>query len=144
MKIIESWSETLIEFIPVLLVIAVVTAMARLAHWLIRYKQGKKSESDPFPRQFVTLIAVIIAIISVVLVMPIDVSVRNHLFTLLGLVLTAVIAFSSTTFAANILAGFTLRATRRLRPGNFISHGGGSWAYYGNRPDTDGNTNTTP
>jgi small-conductance mechanosensitive channel len=124
MQIFENWTAVLIDFIPVLLVIAVVTAMARLAHWLIRYKQGKKSESDPFPRQFVTLIAVIIAIISVVLVMPIDVSVRNHLFTLLGLVLTAVIAFSSTTFAANILAGFTLRATRRLRPGNFISHEG--------------------
>jgi small-conductance mechanosensitive channel len=123
MKIIENWSGTLIEFIPVLLVIAVVTAIARLAHWLVRYKQGKNHESDPFPRQFITLFAVIIAIISVVLVMPVDVSVRNQLLTLLGLVLTVVIAFSSTTFAANILAGFTLRATRRLRPGNFISHG---------------------
>jgi small conductance mechanosensitive channel len=123
MKIIENWSGTLIEFIPVLLVIAVVTAIARFAHWLVRYKQGKNHESDAFPRQFITLFAVIIAIISVVLVMPVDVSVRNQLFTLLGLVLTVVIAFSSTTFAANILAGFTLRATRRLRPGNFISHG---------------------
>lgn len=55
--------------------------------------------------------------------MPVDVTVRNQLFTLLGLVLTVIIAFSSTTFASNILAGFTLRATRRLRPGSFISHG---------------------
>ena len=124
MNILESWSGVLIDFIPVLLVIAVVTVMARLAHWLIRYRQDKNHESDPFPHQFVTLFAVIIAIISVVLVMPIDVAVRNQLFVLLGLVLTAIIAFSSTTFAANILAGFMLRATRRLRPGNFISHGG--------------------
>ena len=123
MKIIENWSGTLVEFIPVLLVIAIVTAIARLAHWMVRYKQGKNHESDAFPRQLITLFAVIIAIISVVLVMPVDVSVRNQLFTLLGLVLTVVIAFSSTTFSANILAGFTLRATRRLRPGNFISHG---------------------
>ena len=123
MEIIENWSATLIEFIPVLLVIAIVTAIARLAHWLVRYKQGKNHDSDAFPRQLITLFAVIIAIISVVLVMPVDVSVRNQLFTLLGLVLTVVIAFSSTTFAANILAGFTLRATRRLRPGSFISHG---------------------
>ena len=124
MNIVESWSGALVEFIPVLLVIAVVTAIARLAHWLVRFRQVKKHESDPFPRQFITLIAVIITVISVVLVMPVDVSVRNQLFTLLGLLLTAVIAFSSTTFAANILAGFTLRATRRLRPGNFISHAG--------------------
>jgi len=123
MKIIENWAGALVEFIPVLLVIAIVTAIARLAHWLVRYKQDKSHKSDAFPRQFITLFAVIIAIISVVLVMPVDVSVRNQLFTLLGLVLTVVIAFSSTTFAANILAGFTLRATRRLRPGNFISHG---------------------
>jgi small conductance mechanosensitive channel len=120
---IEDWLGTLIEFIPVLLVIAVVTALARFAHWLVRYKQGKNHESDAFPRQFITLFAVIIAIISVVLVMPVDVTVRNQLFTLLGLVLTVIIAFSSTTFASNILAGFTLRATRRLRPGSFISHG---------------------
>jgi small-conductance mechanosensitive channel len=120
---IEDWSSTLIEFIPVLLVIAVVTAITRFAHWLVRYKQGKNQESDAFPRQFITLFAVIIAIISVVLVMPVDVTVRNQLFTLLGLVLTVIIAFSSTTFASNILAGFTLRTTRRLRPGSFISHG---------------------
>src|SRR5210317_117811 len=100
MKIIENWSGTLIEFIPALLVIAVITAIARLAHWFVRYKQGKNHESDSFPRQFITLFAVVIAIISVVLVMPVDVSVRNQLFTLLGLVLTVVIAFSSTTFAA--------------------------------------------
>lgn len=112
----------LAEFLPVLLVIVVVTAIARLAHWLIRFRQGKQHESDPFPRQFVTLIAVIIAVISVVLVMPVEVSVRNQLFTLLGLVVTAIIAFSSTTFASNILAGFVLRTTRRLRPGSFVSH----------------------
>lgn len=112
----------LAEFLPVVLVIVVVTAIARLAHWLIRFKQGKQHESDPFPRQFVTLIAVIIAVISVVLVMPVEVSVRNQLFTLLGLVVTAIIAFSSTTFASNILAGFVLRTTRRLRPGSFVSH----------------------
>lgn len=123
MQIFETWTASLIDLIPVLLVIAVVTAMARLAHWLIRYRQDKNHVSDPFPRQFVTLLAVIIAIISVILVMPIDVSVRNQLFALLGLVITAIIAFSSTTFASNILAGFILRATRRLRPGNFISHG---------------------
>jgi len=124
MKIFENLSVTLIEFIPVLLVIVVITAIAHLVQWLIRYKQSKNHETDPFPRQFVTLVAVIFAVISVVLVMPVDITVRNHLFTLLGLVLTAIIAFSSTVFASNIIAGFTLRSTRRLRPGNFISHDG--------------------
>lgn len=124
MQEFDNWSATLVEFIPVLLVIAVVTAIAKLAHWLIRYRQDRNHESDPFPRQLITLIAVIIAVISVVLVMPVDVSLRNQLLTLLGLAVTAIIAFSSTTFASNVLAGFMLRATRRLRPGNFISHDG--------------------
>ena len=124
MREFDNWSATLVEFIPALLVIAVVTAIAKLAHWLIRFRQNRNHESDPFPHQFITLIAVIIAVISVVLVMPVDVSVRNQLLTMLGLVVTAIIAFSSTAFASNVLAGFMLRATRRLRPGNFISHDG--------------------
>jgi small conductance mechanosensitive channel len=78
----------------------------------------------------------------VVLVMPVDITVRNQLFTLLGLVLTVIIAFSSTTFASNILAGFTLRATRRLRPGSFISHGDDLGRITEYRFDTDRNTDT--
>jgi hypothetical protein len=31
-------ASTLIEFIPVLLAMAVITSMARFAHWLVRYK----------------------------------------------------------------------------------------------------------
>lgn len=124
MPVFDNWSVSLIEYLPVLLAIAVVTAITRLAHWLIRYRQNRNHESDTLPQQFATLIAVIIAIISVILVIPVEVSVRNQLLTLLGLVFTAIIAFSSTSFASSILAGVMLRACRRLRPGNFISHGG--------------------
>ena len=124
MEELPGWSETLINILPILAVVVTVALVARLSHWLIRYRQKKTGDSDKLPAQVITLVAVIIGIIGVILVMPINDTTRNHLFTLFGLVATAIIAFSSTTFASSVLAGFLLRARHRLRPGNFILYGG--------------------
>jgi len=42
---------------------------------------------------------------------------------LLGNVLTGVIAFSSTTFVANMMAGLMLRSVKSFTPGDFIEAG---------------------
>ncbi|PID65771.1 MAG: mechanosensitive ion channel protein MscS [Gammaproteobacteria bacterium] len=52
--------------------------------------------------------------------LPIDSSAKNSVFSLLGLVVTAVIAISSTTFASNAMAGVMLRIIRNFKPGDFI------------------------
>ncbi len=55
-----------------------------------------------------------------VLVLPLDAETRGQLLSLFGLVLTAVIALSSTTFVANAMAGLMLRAVGSFQPGDFI------------------------
>ncbi len=55
--------------------------------------------------------------------LPIESSAKNSVFNLVGIVITAVIAISSTTFASNIMAGIMLRIIRNFKLGDFIEVG---------------------
>ncbi len=55
--------------------------------------------------------------------LPIENSAKNSVFSLVGLVVTAVIAISSTTFASNMMAGIMLRMIRNFKLGDFIEVG---------------------
>jgi len=59
-------------------------------------------------------------LISVIIALPIDRGTKNQLVGLLGLVLTGVIALSSTSFASNAMAGLMLRSVGSFRSGDFI------------------------
>lgn len=52
--------------------------------------------------------------------LPIESSAKNSVFSLIGLVITAVIAISSTTFASNAMAGIMLRIIHNFDLGDFI------------------------
>lgn len=55
--------------------------------------------------------------------LPIESSAKNSVFSLLGILITAVIAISSTTFASNAMAGIMLRIIRNFKAGDFIAVG---------------------
>ncbi|PID65641.1 MAG: mechanosensitive ion channel protein MscS [Gammaproteobacteria bacterium] len=59
--------------------------------------------------------------------LPIEKSAKNSVFSVLGLVVTAVIAISSTTFASNMMAGIMLRIISNFKLGDFIEVG----SYFG-------------
>ena len=62
----------------------------------------------------------VLALISVIIALPIDRGTKNQLVGLLGLVLTGVIALSSTSFASHAMAGLMLRSVGSFRSGDFI------------------------
>ncbi len=62
----------------------------------------------------------VLGLLAVVMVLPIPVAMRNQLLALLGIVLSAVIGLSSTTFVGNALAGLMLRGLRSVRIGDFV------------------------
>ncbi len=68
---------------------------------------------------FVTFLGLLI----IFALLPIDSSAKNSVFSLVGLVVTAVVAISSTTFASNIMAGIMLRIIRNFKLGDFIEVG---------------------
>lgn len=61
-----------------------------------------------------------LGIVVIFSLLPIDSSAKNSVFGLLGLVVTAVIAISSTSFVSNAMAGVMLRIIRNFKPGDFI------------------------
>lgn len=65
----------------------------------------------------------LIGIIGVILVLPISSSTRSDLMTLLGIITSAAIALSSTTFVGNAMAGFLLRIVRNFKSGDFVQVG---------------------
>ncbi len=71
-------------------------------------------------RQLLSVAVIVIANIAVVLAMPLESETTGQLLSLFGLVLTAVIALSSTTFVSNAMAGLMLRAVGGFHPGDFI------------------------
>lgn len=73
-----------------------------------------------FTRQL-TLIGLSVAgLILIVTSLPIPSEERGNLLSLIGLVLSAAIALSSTTLLGNMLAGLMLRSLRHLHTGDFV------------------------
>lgn len=104
---------------PTGLTLLVVIFVVVILRSLFRTHRIAASENK-FKYQMFTLIIVLIGILISILVLPINESTRGQLLSLLGLVISATIALSSTTLLGNILAGFMLRAIRNFRPGDYV------------------------
>ena len=59
-------------------------------------------------------------VVALIVALPLEADVRGQILSLIGVVLTAIIALSSTTFVSNAMAGIMLQATRPFKPGDFI------------------------
>lgn len=105
----------------ILLITVVVALLAVYSlRWLILVRHKEISSDQKLPRQL-TLIAIwIIAMIAIVLALPVSESSRNQVLGLLGVLLSGVIAFSSTTIVTNLMAGVVLRVNKPFRTGDYI------------------------
>lgn len=100
------------------LVIAIAVVLRR---WLERSSDPPSSHKTR--NQVILLAFTTIGLVLVILMLPIGDLLRGQLLSLIGIVLSAGIALSSTTFLGNLLAGIMLRAVRSYRMGDFISVG---------------------
>lgn len=121
--ILAAMFSDLADNITELVIIAVILAGLIVAHWLMLRRQLDLNEERRFSRRLVMLLLIVIGIILILIVIPVAEETRSGLFTLFGLLVTAVIALSSTTFVANAMAGWMLRAVRSFRPGDFVRVG---------------------
>lgn len=92
------------------------------AHWLLLVRQHIGAEAK-LPRQIIMLALSIIALIILILEMPMSETSRGQLLSLVGVLVTGVIAISSTTFVANALGGLMLRVIGSFQPGDFVRAG---------------------
>ena len=122
MEFLMSLIEALPSFIPVLSVVAVTTVLVWAANRTVLQRYGILPDGK-LPQQITMLSIIGIAVVVGVLVLPVKDETKGQLLSLFGLVLTAIIAFSSTTLVSNAMAGLMLRSIRSFHPGDFIRTG---------------------
>lgn len=112
--------DTLLSLAPsaLVLVLTIVIAAA-LRAWMDRSRSAATTHRTR--NQVILLTVTILGLIVVILMLPVSDEFRREILRLIGIVLSAGIALSSTTFLGNLLAGLMLRAVRNFRAGDFIS-----------------------
>ena len=123
MDLVRTLIEDAHAFLPALATIAVVVLVLFVVHWVLR----RRWQDDPdaqFRFQLIMLALTLAGCLAVIVDLPISETLRGQLLSLIGILLSAAIALSSTTFIGNIMAGIMLKALRKVRPGQFIIVGG--------------------
>lgn len=103
-----------------LIPISVLLGMAVLLFILNRFLREYWS-TRKFQFQLTMLILTLVSGVLIIIVLPFSDTLRGQLLTLFGVLLSASIAFSSTTFIGNILAGFMLKVIKNIKLGDFIT-----------------------
>lgn len=115
--------KTITSFGPFIGIVCVVGGILWTAHWLLIMRHPQLGNERKFPRQLIMLGLTLLGLLSCVFVLPISDSTRNQLLGLIGIVVSGIFAFSSTTVTSNLMAGVLLRITKPFRVGDFIRVG---------------------
>ncbi len=109
----------LVSLAPSALVLVLTIVIgAALRQWLERSSLAATTHRTR--NQVILLTLTVLGLLAVILMLPVSGEFRREILRLIGIVLSAGIALSSTTFLGNLLAGLMLRAVRNFRAGDFI------------------------
>ena len=108
------------RFVPVLATLAIVVALLAGTNWFLR-RRWQDNPDAQFRFQLIMLALTFSGFLAVIVALPINDALRGQLLSLIGILLSAAIALSSTTFIGNIMAGIMLKVVRNARPGDFIT-----------------------
>ncbi|WP_164078327.1 mechanosensitive ion channel family protein [Alteromonas facilis] len=104
---------------PLFATLIVVALCSWLAHkWLLA--KPELTAEQRLPRQLSFGFLLLTACIAIILALPVSEGSRNQILALLGILISGVIAFSSTTIMSNLMAGIVLRMNRPFKTGDFI------------------------
>ena len=117
---IEWITGTLVKFLPVLLVLGVAGGILALTDRTLK-RRWRDQPDLQFRFQLIMLALTFAAILVVLLALPVSESTRGQLLGLIGILLSAAIALSSTTFIGNIMSGIMLKVIKSVRPGDFLT-----------------------
>ncbi|MDA3832148.1 MAG: mechanosensitive ion channel [Spirochaetales bacterium] len=91
--------------------------------FLVRFFFRNTLESTkkwPYQRQLLTAGIVLLGLFLAIGFLPMDHLVKNQILSVLGILISAVLALSSTTLVGNAMAGIMLRMMHEFRGGDFI------------------------
>lgn len=108
------------DYFPALITLIVIGLSLSSLHWLLIKRNSHHSSDKQLPRQLILLLLSLVSVIAFVLSLPLSEAIQNQILALIGILLSGVVAFSSTTIVSNIMAGLVLRFNRPFRIGDFV------------------------
>lgn len=115
--------ESFPNYIPLLVSLAVVAGVLLVARSYFARRAAKFGTHNSFSRPIVMLTLSAFGLVAVIIALPLENGTKDQLLGLFGLVLTAIIGLSSTTFVANAMGGFMIRSIASFRSGDFVRVG---------------------
>lgn len=92
-------------FVPLLLTVVAVVLILFVANRLLIGRHPELSGERKIARQLAMLGLSVIGLVTIALSLPVDESMRKQIVALIGVLLSGVLAFSSTTLIASFMAG---------------------------------------
>ena len=108
-----------LEFVPAALTILAIAGL----HHLLYGRELATASRSRLRRQLAGVALYLVGLVVLVVALPLADTVRSQLLSMIGLVVSATITLSSTTFVGNALAGLQLRALRNFQAGDFVQVG---------------------
>lgn len=115
-----TFTDHILGFVPLLLTTLGVVVLLGGAHWFLLARHPDLGNGAKLPRQLTMLGLSIVCAVALALALPVSDSTRNQVIGLIGVLISGVLAFSSTHILSNLMAGLMLRMTRAFRTGDFI------------------------
>ncbi len=106
------------QFIPSIISLIVTISLILLFDFLFRKR--KLFSREKMIQQIIFIVILFIGILFIIFTLPITVEDKNLILTFVGLIIGAIITFSSTTFVTNAMAGIMLRLIVPFRVGDYI------------------------
>ena len=107
------------NWLPVIITTFLVVVSIASVNFILKKRWQQKSDMH-FHFQLSMLALGAIGVLIIIISLPISDTLRGQLLSLIGILLSAAIALSSTTFIGNILAGIMLKVVGNLRVGKFV------------------------
>ncbi|MGD8605885.1 MAG: mechanosensitive ion channel [Myxococcales bacterium] len=119
MDYLKSIPSAIREWLPALVTLLIGILIVTATYHLLMKRKPPTSGSR-ISRQLLLAALGGVFVVLVVLQLPIADAPRGQLLSLLGILVTAAVALSSTTLLGNAMAGLMLRSIRNFNPGDFI------------------------
>ncbi len=123
MPTIDNIITTILIFLPLLFTVTGLIILLWGAHRFIIVRNTGMGNERMLPKQLIMLGLTFASIVIIVLVLPVSDATRNQILVLIGIALSGIFAFSSTTIFANLMAGIMLRVTKPFETGDYITIG---------------------
>ena len=108
----------LIDWLPAITTLVIFSLLLSIANWAL-FKRVNTTEHK-FPRQLAMLLLSLVSVVALVISLPINESTKAQVLSLIGLLISGLLAFSSTTIFSNLMAGVMMRFTEPFRTGDFV------------------------